>query len=145
MIRPATMLLNKAKTRHSIKESGNLQVMVWQLRRVRAGLLTFFHLFVPTWWIKLKPNRWIVSATSKRSCRGVDRTGKSGSFTRGWWESRDAYNPSKKHHNRGRIDRTGRPGGHTGPPLLNRGCRWVKSRSLYYFWLYNRGKRKDVE
>ena len=40
------------------------------------------HLFDAARWIKLRPNRWIVSATSKRSCRGVDQTGERGSFTR---------------------------------------------------------------
>ena len=29
------------------------------------------------------------------------------------------------------------------PPV--RWPRWAKSRNLYYFWLCNRGKRKDVE
>ena len=52
------------------------------------GLFTNFfspvraHLFDAARWIKLRPNRWILSATSKRSYRGVDRTGKGGSFTR---------------------------------------------------------------
>ena len=55
---------------------------------VAKGLFTNFfspvraHLFDAARWIKLRPNRWILSATSKRSCRGVDRIGKSGSFTR---------------------------------------------------------------
>ena len=53
----------------------------------KASFTTFFspvrtHLFDAARWMKLRPNRWIVSATSKRSCRGVYRTGKNGSFTR---------------------------------------------------------------
>ena len=60
---------------------------------VKGWFTNFFppvcaHLVDAARWVKLKPNRWIVSATSKRSCRGVDRTGKSGSFTRG---SRQGY------------------------------------------------------
>ena len=53
-----------------------------------------------------------------------------------------------------RIGRTARPSEHTGPPFSTEGAggippvrwpRWAKSRNLYYFWLYNRGKREDVE
>jgi hypothetical protein len=60
------------------------QVCFQQLK----GLFTNFfspvraHLFDAARWIKLRPNRWILSATSKRLYRGVDRTGKGGSFTR---------------------------------------------------------------
>jgi hypothetical protein len=39
---------------------------------------------------------------------------------------------------------TGPPQGAGGIPPV-RWPRWAKSRSLYYFWLCNRGKRKNVE
>src|SRR6266702_1338253 len=58
-----------------------------ELMAAKRSFTNFFspvrpHLCDAARWIKLRPNRWIVSATSKRLCRGVDRTGESGSFTR---------------------------------------------------------------
>lgn len=52
--------------------------------------------------------------------------------------------PSKKHHDRGWIDRTGRPGEYTRPPFSYREgaggippvrwwSRWARSRNIYYF------------
>src|SRR6266576_3935634 len=68
---------------------------VGQRHEQNKGLFTNF--FSPVRAHLCDAARWIVSATSKRSCSGVDRTGKSSSFTRGsrqgcrwakWWWSR---------------------------------------------------------
>src|SRR6266567_8170273 len=48
-----------------------------ELMAAKGSFTNFFspvraHLCDAARWIKLRPNRWIVSATSKRLCRGVD-------------------------------------------------------------------------
>ena len=54
--------------------------------------------------------------------------------------------PPKKHHDRGRIDRTGRPSENTTPPFFYREGAGGQNRATYTtFWPYNRSKHEDVE